>query len=126
VAGGGSPFIGLIQNPRMSQSYYQRHIFFCLNERSNGEECCAQHDAQAAFDHCKQRVKALGLNGPGHVRVNKAGCLDRCAGGPVAVVYPEAVWYRYVDKDDIDEIIDQHLQKGEVVERLLLAPDVGR
>lgn len=110
----------------MSQSYYQRHIFFCLNERSNGEECCAQHDAQAAFDHCKQRVKALGLNGPGHVRVNKAGCLDRCAGGPVAVVYPEAVWYRYVDKDDIDEIIDQHLQKGEVVERLLLAPDVGR
>jgi (2Fe-2S) ferredoxin len=126
VAGGGSPFIGLIQNPRMSQSYYQRHIFFCLNERGNGEECCAQHDAQAAFDHCKQRVKALGLNGPGHVRVNKAGCLDRCAGGPVAVVYPEAVWYRYVDKDDIDEIIDQHLQKGEVVERLLLAPDVGR
>ncbi len=110
----------------MSESYYQRHIFFCLNERSNGENSCAQHDAQAGFDHCKQRVKALGLNGPGQVRVNKAGCLDRCAGGPVAVVYPDAVWYSYVDKADIDEIIERHLQKGEVVERLVLAPGVGR
>lgn len=107
-------------------SYYQRHIFFCLNKRDNGEACCADHDAQAAFDHCKQRVKAERLNGPGKVRVNKAGCLDRCAGGPVAVVYPEATWYTYVDKADIDEIVESHLKDGRVVERLLLAPDVGR
>jgi (2Fe-2S) ferredoxin len=56
--------------------------------------------------------------GPGKVRVNKAGCLDRCAGGPVAVVYPEAVWYTFVDRHDIDEIVDEHLVKGRVVERL--------
>ena len=67
-----------------------------------------------------------GLAGPGGVRVNKAGCLDRCAGGPVAVVYPEAVWYTYVDPQDIDEIVESHLVNGQVVERLLLAPDVGR
>ena len=107
-------------------SYYARHIFFCLNQRDGGEACCAQHDAQAAFDHCKARVKAAGLMGPGKVRVNKAGCLDRCAGGPVAVVYPEAVWYHYVDRDDIDEIVESHLKDGRVVERLLLPPDVGR
>lgn len=107
-------------------SYYQRHIFFCLNQRDNGEACCADHDAQAAFDHCKQRVKAERLNGPGAVRVNKAGCLDRCAGGPVAVVYPEATWYTYVDQHDIDEIVESHLKQGRVVERLLLPPDVGR
>ncbi len=107
-------------------SYYQRHIFFCLNQRENGENACAQHGAQAAFDRCKSRVKAAGLTGPGGVRVNKAGCLDRCAGGPVAVVYPEAVWYSFVDQDDIDEIVDSHLAKGEVVERLLLPPTVGR
>jgi (2Fe-2S) ferredoxin len=111
--------------PAMS-SYYERHVFFCLNQRSNGEASCAEHDAQAAFDHCKARVKADGLAGPGKVRVNKAGCLDRCAGGPVAVVYPEAVWYTFVDKSDIDEIVDRHLKCGEVVERLLLPPDVGR
>ena len=107
-------------------SYYERHIFFCLNKRDNGEACCADHDPQAAFDHCKARVKAEGLAGPGRVRVNKSGCLDRCAGGPVAVVYPEAVWYTYVDRHDIDEIVDSHLKSGQVVERLRLAPEIGR
>ena len=107
-------------------SYYQRHIFFCLNQRENGEASCGDHDAQAAFDHCTARVKQAGLSGPGKVRVNKAGCLDRCAGGPIAVVYPEAVWYSYVDKSDIDEIVESHLRDGKVVERLLTPPDVGR
>ncbi len=107
-------------------SYYQRHIFFCLNQRDNGENACAQHGAQEAFDHCKSRVKGAGLAGPGGVRVNKAGCLDRCAGGPVAVVYPEAVWYTFVDREDVDEIVDSHLKNGQVVERLLLAPNIGR
>jgi (2Fe-2S) ferredoxin len=113
-------------SPNASTGYYGRHIFFCLNERKNGEDACANHDAQAGFDHCKSRIKQAGLSGPGKVRVNKAGCLDRCAGGPVAVVYPEAVWYSFVDKEDIDEIVDSHLVNGQVVERLLLPPDVGR
>lgn len=107
-------------------SYYRQHIFFCLNQRPKGEACCAQHSAQAAFDHCKNRIKAEHLSGPGGVRVNKAGCLDRCAGGPVAVVYPDATWYTFVDESDIDEIIDSHLKQGQVVERLLLPADVGR
>ncbi len=107
-------------------SYYQRHIFFCLNQRTGGEASCGDHDPQAHFDHCKSRVKSAGLAGPGGVRVNKAGCLDRCAGGPVAVVYPDAVWYTFVDKSDIDEIVDKHLKNGEVVERLVLPPNVGR
>jgi len=63
-------------------------------------------------------VKALGQAGEGKVRVNKAGCLDRCEEGPVIVVYPEAVWYTYVDRADIDEIIDRHVLRGEIVERL--------
>ena len=109
-----------------SNSYYQRHIFFCLNERANGEASCSQHNAQASFDRCKQLVKAAGLSGPGQVRVNKAGCLDRCAGGPIAVVYPEAVWYSYVDQQDIEEIVESHLKHGKVVERLLTPAHVGR
>ncbi len=107
-------------------NYYKRHIFFCLNQRKGGEACCADQGAQDGFDHCKSRVKSAGLAGPGGVRVNKAGCLDRCNGGPVAVVYPEAVWYTFVDNEDIDEIVESHLRQGRVVERLLLAPDVGR
>ncbi|RYF38113.1 MAG: (2Fe-2S) ferredoxin domain-containing protein [Comamonadaceae bacterium] len=107
-------------------SYYGRHIFFCLNERKNGEASCAQHRAQEGFDRCKAQVKAAGLAGPGQVRVNKAGCLDRCAAGPVAVVYPEAVWYTYLDHEDIDEIVESHLKNGKVVERLLTPPHLGR
>ncbi|MEO5882825.1 MAG: (2Fe-2S) ferredoxin domain-containing protein [Caldimonas sp.] len=106
--------------------YYQRHIFFCLNDRENGENSCAHHDAKAGLDHCKSRIKKAQLSGPGGIRVNKAGCMDRCAGGPVAVVYPEATWYTYVDEADIDEIVESHLKQGKIVERLLLPPDVGR
>ncbi len=111
-----------------SKPYYERHIFFCLNERdkNKGEASCSQHNAQTAFEHCKQAVKSAGLAGAGKVRVNRAGCLDRCAGGPVAVVYPEGVWYSYVDTHDIDEIVERHLTHGEVVERLVTPPNVGR
>ena len=106
--------------------YYKHHVFFCLNQRQAPEACCAHQGAQAAFDHCKSRVKALGLSGPGGVRVNKASCLDRCAGGPIMVIYPQETWYTYVDQSDIDEIVERHLQKGEVVERLLTPPQLGR
>ncbi len=106
--------------------YFKHHIFFCLNQRPSNEECCANHVAQEAFDHCKKTIKDLGLNGAGSVRVNKAGCMDRCAGGPVLVVYPEGTWYTYLDNSDIDEIIHSHLTNNKVVDRLLLAPDIGR
>jgi (2Fe-2S) ferredoxin len=107
-------------------SYYERHVFFCLNQRENGEACCADHHARQAYDRCKKQVKSLGLSGPGKVRVNQAGCLDRCAAGPVVVVYPEAVWYSYVDEHDIDEIVESHLKNGKVVARLLTPPHLGR
>lgn len=99
-------------------SHYQHHVFFCTNVRDDGREFCNQHDAEGMRDYAKGCVKKLGLNGPGKVRINNAGCLDRCKEGPVMVVYPEAVWYTYVDKNDIDEIIQEHLVNGRVVERL--------
>jgi (2Fe-2S) ferredoxin len=99
-------------------SHFKHHVFFCCNQRPEGESCCADHDAAALRAYAKDRVKALGLNGAGKVRINHAGCLDRCNQGPVMVVYPEAIWYTFVDKEDIDEIIDRHLLQGHPVERL--------
>jgi (2Fe-2S) ferredoxin len=99
-------------------SYYQRHVFFCCNQRDDGRACCAAKNAAAMRDYAKGRVKELGLDGEGKLRVNQAGCLDRCEEGPCIVVYPEAVWYTYVDRADIDEIIREHLQNGRIVERL--------
>ncbi|AKJ69273.1 ferredoxin [Pandoraea thiooxydans] len=105
----------------MSQ-YYRHHVFFCLNQREPDapRPSCANCNAQAMQEYAKKRVKALGLAGPGQVRINKAGCLDRCEDGPTVVVYPEGVWYTYIDEADIDEIVDSHLVNGKIVERLLI------
>ena len=101
-------------------SYFARHVFFCSNQREPGATCCNARGATELRNYCKDRVKALGLAGPGKLRVNSAGCLDRCDQGPVLVIYPEAVWYTYIDREDIDEIISEHLQHGRIVERLKL------
>ncbi|MCQ8895394.1 (2Fe-2S) ferredoxin domain-containing protein [Limnobacter humi] len=100
--------------------YFDKHVFFCTNQRDNNENCCANCNASEVHAHAKARIKQLGLNGAGKIRMNKAGCLDRCEEGPVLVVYPEGVWYTYVDQTDIDEIIDSHLVGGQVVDRLRL------
>jgi (2Fe-2S) ferredoxin len=95
-------------------------VFFCTNLRADGSACCQRFNALALRDYAKKRSKALGITGAGGVRINTAGCLDRCAEGPVLVVYPDDVWYSYVDREDIDEIIDEHLLNGRIVERLVI------
>jgi (2Fe-2S) ferredoxin len=90
-------------------SYYRQHVFFCVNQREAGALCC---------DYAKNRIKKLNLDRKGKIRINMAGCLDRCSEGPVIVVYPDEVWYTYVDKEDIDEIIEEHLINGRIVDRL--------
>ncbi|WVN41756.1 NAD(P)H-dependent oxidoreductase subunit E [beta proteobacterium MWH-UniP1] len=99
-------------------SYFEKHVFFCVNEREPGAECCSACGANEMQAYAKERIKTLKKNGPGKIRINRAGCLDRCSEGPVMVVYPDAVWYRYVDQADIDEIIDEHLLNNRPVERL--------
>ena len=99
-------------------SYFSHHVFFCCNQREPGDTCCNAHGASELQTYAKERIAKLGLKGKGKVRINKAGCLDRCDEGPVLVVYPEEVWDTFVDKEDIDEIIDEHLVGGRVVARL--------
>ncbi|MGB0723228.1 MAG: (2Fe-2S) ferredoxin domain-containing protein [Gammaproteobacteria bacterium] len=104
-------------------SYYAHHVFFCTNQRADGRASCQDHGAQALRDYAKTKSKALGLAGRGRVRINTAGCLDRCECGPVLVVYPEAVWYTIVDEEDIDEIFEEHLVNGRPVERLRIVDE---
>ncbi len=95
--------------------FYQYHAFFCTHSRDDGSVYCEQHGANALRDYAKSRVKELKLK---RVRINNAGCLSRCKLGPVMVVYPEGIWYQYHSKEDIDEIIESHIQNGIIVERL--------
>ena len=99
--------------------HFDKHVFFCTNQRESGEDCCNNFGAQKMRDYVKDKVKALGLSTEANpMRINSAGCMGHCDQGPVLVVYPEGVWYTYVDNEDIDEIIDSHLIGGKVVERL--------
>lgn len=103
-------------------SHFQRHVFFCTNQRANGESCCNDLGASELRQYAKNRVQEINEHSPDealrNTRINAAGCLGRCEQGPVIVIYPEAVWYTYVDQEDIDEIIDQHLVQGKIVARL--------
>ena len=102
--------------------YFKHHIFFCLNERAGDDPRgdCSRHGAVNGQEYVKRKAQTLGLLGEGKVRVNKAGCLDRCEHGPVCVVYPDNVWYQFVDEADLDEIVTEHLQNDRIVERLLV------
>lgn len=102
-------------------SYFSKHVFFCTNQRAPGEPCCNNSCASTMRDYAKQKVKLLGISTDEHpIRINSAGCLGRCDSGPVLAIYPEAVWYTYVDQSDIDEIIEEHLTNGRIVNRLKL------
>lgn len=103
-------------------NYYRQHLFFCTNDRGPDaiRPSCNRCGATALRDYAKSRVKALGLAGKGKVRVCTSSCLDRCEEGPVCVVYPEGIWYTYIDEEDVDEIIDSHIVNGQPVARLML------
>lgn len=101
-------------------SYFAKHVFICTNQRAAGEACCNNVGGSAAFDYAKARIAELGRSGPGAIRINKAGCLGRCDQGPVMVVYPEETWYGFVDNEDVEEIIQEHLLNDRTVDRLKL------
>lgn len=101
-------------------SHYKYHVFFCTNQREPGVACCGQYNAAEIREYAKAKIKELELSGEGGVRINTAGCLGRCEWGPVIVVYPQEVWYTYIDRQDVDEIISEHLRNGRIVERLLV------
>ncbi|HQT64131.1 MAG: ferredoxin [Acidocella sp. 20-57-95] len=99
--------------------YFSTHVFVCGNRRPEGHErgCCASKGSEKIRDYMKVRVKELGIKG---VRVNQAGCLDRCELGPCAVLYPEGVWYRLEDFAAVDKVLEQHIQKQSRVAELML------
>jgi (2Fe-2S) ferredoxin len=101
-------------------SKYQHHLFICTNQRAEGDPkgCCASKGSDEIRAAFKEGIAERGLKGK--VRANQAGCLDTCEMGPSVVIYPEGVWYTVKTKEDVAEVIERHLLKGEVVERLLM------
>lgn len=100
--------------------FFKSHVFCCTNERPAGHKrgSCKQKGSEDIRNYMKARAKELGLES---VRVNGAGCLDRCELGPTVVIYPEGIWYTCQTREDADEILESHLKNGRPVERLRLA-----
>jgi len=101
--------------------FYNRHVFVCTNERppAHPRGCCAAKGSVELRDYMKKRAKELDLK---NVRINNAGCMERCELGPSLVIYPEGVWYSPKTRDDIDEILATHMVGGGRVKRLMLKP----
>lgn len=103
-------------------SHYDLHLFFCCNRRpdTGGNRSCAASGAEALYLYAKDRLKTLDPHKSKRIRINSSGCLGHCDDGPALVIYPEGVWYRYHNEQDIDDIIAQHILSGKIVERLLM------
>ena len=111
-------------DPRL---FYEHHIFLCTNVRPEGHprgSCSARAQSAGGVDkvrgYMREKARQLGIES---IRCNAAGCLDRCEFGPNMVIYPEGVWYRYENNQDIDEILETHVKNGGRVKRLMLTPE---
>ena len=99
--------------------FFAAHLFVCTNRRPDGHKrgSCAAGGSERLRDYMKARAKELGI---ANIRVNSAGCLDRCELGPCMVIYPEGVWYRLGSTADVDRVLQEHVIEGGRVEALML------
>lgn len=109
------------EEPAGQRQFYRCHVFCCTNQRPDGHPrgSCGRKGSEKLRNYLKARVKELGLE---DVRINAAGCLERCERGPSMVIYPEGVWYQVRTVEDADEILAVHILNGGRVSRLLM-PD---
>ena len=100
--------------------FYDKHIFVCVHARANNARCCAQSGALTLVEFLKKNLAPHRTNQPASIRVNRAGCLGRCELGPLLVIYPEGIWYRYRTEEDLKKIIQEHIINKKIVRDLWL------
>jgi len=98
----------------------KRHIFLCCDQTK--PKCCTQEAGLIAWEYLKNRLEELNLSQHGNIYRTKANCLRVCIQGPIAVVYPDAIWYHSCSPDTLELIIQQHLIKGLPVKEYMLGP----
>ncbi len=103
----------------MTQPAYDFHIFMCQNQRVDGHPrgCCLSKGSDKLLTYMKSKVKELGIP---CTRVNKAGCLEQCEFGVAVVIYPQGTWYQIRTPEDVDQLIESHLQNRVLVDSLMI------
>ena len=101
--------------------YFDFHVFVCTNRRPDGHSkgSCAARGSERLRDYMKARAKELGIP---RARINGAACLDRCESGPVIVGYPDGIWYRIQNEEDVELVLQRHLAEGKRASGLMLRP----
>jgi (2Fe-2S) ferredoxin len=114
------PTDGSAPRPSLPTGPYKRHILICADQSK--PKCASQEVTNEAWDHLKKRLSEMGLaSGDGCVYRSKVNCLRICAKGPIAVVYPEGVWYHSAAPDVLDRILREHIVGGRPVEEYIFA-----
>jgi (2Fe-2S) ferredoxin len=90
---------------------YDKHIFICTNQKAEGKACCGETRGMELVNKFKEVLRDKGIQGK--VRAQRSGCLDACGNGPALVIYPEGTYYGQVTINDVERIVEQHIQNNQ-------------
>ena len=101
------------------KNFYKKHIFFCTNQREDkNKRSCGNAEVNELRVYMKEKINKAGLKG---IRVNSSGCLNRCKKGPLMVIYPQGIWFKVTNKEDIDLIIEDYIKNNKLIKKLLIS-----